>query len=324
MKAIVMETFGGPEVLRLAEAANPVPADDEVLVEVRFAGVNFMDVGTRTDRGGNGTLPCVPGVEGMGVVRRLEADVTGLEAGRRVAWYLNYGSYAELIALPASALIPVPEEIEDEVAAALPMQGLTAHHLATASYPVEPGDVCVVHAAAGGVGLLLTQIAKLRGGRVIGVVSTEAKAQLARRAGADDVIVGSARPLSGRVRELTNGRGADVVFDGVGAATFQESLASLRPHGTLVSFGQAGGSVPPISLESLPDSVLVTYSMVMHHVPDRAALLAHTGELFDWVASGKLKVSIGEIHPLAAAEAAHRAIEGRGTTGKVLLRVRQA
>ncbi|MBQ1090085.1 zinc-binding dehydrogenase [Streptomyces sp. B93] len=179
-------------------------------------------------------------------------------------------------------------------------------------------------AAAGGVGQSLTQIVRLRGGRITGVVSTEAKAQPARQVGTDEVIVGPARPLSEQAGELTNGRGTDVVFDGVGAATFQESLAPLRPHGTVVSFDQANGLVPPISVESPSNNVLVTYSIVVHHVPDRAALLAHTGGLFDWVASGRLKVSVGEIYLTRGSGGAHWPIEGRGTMGKVLLHVRQA
>jgi len=281
MKTVIIQAHGGPEQLKLHEASSPVPGPRETLVKLAAAGVNFMDTGVRRgmywpDR----TPPFVVGVEGSGRITAIGDGVSGLDVGDRVAWFYVRGSYAEEIIAPADSLVPVPDDIDDEIAAAMMMQGLTASHFVTETYPIKPGNVALVHSAAGGVGLMLTQMIRILGGTVIARVSTEEKAELAREAGAAHVIVESGGNFAGEVLRLTEGEGVHVVYDGAGADTFKDSLASLHYHGVLAYYGQTIKRLPPIDLLDLPRSVHVTYPGVHHHVRTREALLARTAQLF--------------------------------------------
>ncbi|MFE2910548.1 quinone oxidoreductase family protein [Kitasatospora indigofera] len=318
MHAIRIEKHGGPEVMQWTELPDPVPGPGEVLVRLRAAGVNYMDVGARAVGGPGWAAPAVLGVEGMGHVTSLGEGVRGLAVGDRVAWFYHPGSYAELLAVPAEALVKVPDGIDDETAAAVMMQGLTASHLSTETYPIGPGDTALVHAAAGGVGRLLTQLVKARGGRVIGLVSRAEKAAVAEEAGADHVLVHSGGGFEGRIRELTGGQGVDVVYDGGGSGTFHSSQAALRPHGVHAYYGPFMG-VPTLRPTDLPNSILLTYPVVHHHVATREALLRRTGELFALVLDGRLTPRVTGRHPLADAARAHADLESRRTTGKLLL-----
>lgn len=318
MHAIHIEKHGGPQVMRWTELPDPVAGPGEVLVRLGAAGVNYMDTGARQQGAPGWVAPLVLGAEGMGYVADLGEDVEGLAVGDRVAWYYHPGSYAELLAVPADSLVKVPDGISDETAAAVMLQGLTAHHFTTETYAVGPGDTAVVHAAAGGVGLLLTQMIKARGGTVIGLVSRAEKAAAAKEAGADHVLVWSGGGFEDKVRELTGGQGAHVVYDGGGSATFRSSQLALRPHGVHAYYGPFMG-VPEIRPTDLPRSTLLTYPVVQHHVPSREALVRRTGEVFDLVLDGRLTVRIGGRYPLADAAQAHRDIESRRTTGKLLL-----
>lgn len=316
MKAIVINEAGGPEVLRLRERPAPRPGPGEVLVDVRAAGVNFFDTAIRGQ-----ALAEVPGAEGAGVVAETGEGVHGFAPGDRVAWLTinSHGSYAEQIVLPASGVVPVPDAVDDETAAALLLQGLTAHHFATVSHPVQPGDVALVHAAAGGVGMMLTQIIKARGGTVIGLVSRAEKIRVAADAGADHVLISSGDAFVEPVHELTGGEGVHVVFDGAGATTFAASLRVLRPHGTLVFYGPLIGDVPTIAMNDIPRSTRLTYAVTEDHVRTPEELAARAAELFALVERGELVVRIGGRYPLAEAARAHADIESRTTTGKLLL-----
>ena len=263
-------------------------------------------------------LPTTLGVEGSGRVIEIGEGVADLQLGDRVAWYYHKGSFAERIAIPATTLVPLPDHIDDETAAAVMMQGLTANHFTTETYPIKPGDTAVVHAAAGGVGLTLTQLIKARGGRVIGLVSREDKIATATDAGADHVLVSSGGGFENRIRELTDGEGAHVVYDGGGAATFTSSLHALRHHGTLAYYGPFMG-IPTLTPMDLPRSVHLTYPTVADHVRTREALLARTSELFDFIKTGDLRPRIGNRYALADAATAYADIESRRTTGKLLL-----
>ncbi|MFJ1791783.1 quinone oxidoreductase family protein [Kitasatospora griseola] len=318
MHAIRIEEHGGPEVMRWTELPDPVPGAGEVLVRLGAAGVNYMDTGARTSGGPGWAAPVVLGAEGMGYVTALGADVTEFAVGDRVAWFYRPGSYAELLAVSAASLVKVPDEVSDEVAGGLLMQGLTANHLSTETYPIGPGDTAVVHAAAGGVGQLLTQLVKARGGSVIGLVSREDKAAVAKEVGADHVLVHSGAGFEDRVRELTGGRGADVVYDGGGADTFRSSQLALRTHGVHAYYGPFMG-VPTLRPTDLPNSILLTYPVVHHHVATREALVRRAGELFDLVRSGRLTLRVTGRYPLAGAARAHADIESRRTTGKLVL-----
>ncbi|MER7845707.1 quinone oxidoreductase [Kitasatospora sp. NPDC096077] len=318
MHAIRIEEHGGPEVMRWTELPDPVPGPGEAVVRVAAAGVNFLDIGARARGGFGWAAPTVLGVEGAGRVTALGAGVTGLAVGDRVAWFYHQGSYTELLAIPAEKLVPVPDGIDDGTAAAVLLQGLTASHLSIETYPVGPGDTAVVHAAAGGVGLLLTQFVKARGGSVIGLVSREEKAAAAKEAGADHVLVHSGPGFEERVRELTGGRGADVVYDGSGSETFASSQLALRPHGVHAYYGPVLG-VPTLRPTDLPNSILLTFPLVHHHVPTREALLRRTGELFDLILAGRLTPRITGRYPLAEAARAHADLESRRSTGKLLL-----
>jgi NADPH2:quinone reductase len=320
MRAIVLGRHGGPEELRVVDVPDPEPAPGQVVVQVSAAGVNYRDV---YERKGiyPAPLPFRPGSDGAGTVVATGSEVTDLRVGDRVVWWSAVGSYAERVAVDAERAVPIPVGVSDETAAAVFLQGLTAHYLATSTFPVGPGDVVLVHAAAGGVGLLLTQIVKLRGGRVIGTVSSEAKAALARAAGADEIIDYSAGEFAGTARKLTEGRGVAVVYDGVGKDTFDGSLAALRRRGLLALFGASSGPVPPVDLQILNryGSLFVTRPVLADYVATRAELLDRSTELFGWVDAGKLEVHVGGRYPLAEAARAHADIESRRTTGKLLL-----
>jgi NADPH2:quinone reductase len=303
----------------VTDVDRPSPGPGQVLVRVAVAGVNYMDVYQRSGAVPLPT-PLVAGVEGVGTVVGLGEGVGDLTTGQRVGWLRGgQGSYAEYVLVDAAMAVPVPEAVPDEVAAAVLMQGVTAQYLATDTYPVQPGDTVLVHSAAGGVGQLLTQVVKLRGGRVIGTVSTEQKAAVARAAGADAVLRYEEVPDG--VQQLTGGAGVAAVYDGVGGATFDASLASLRPRGVLVVYGTSSGPTPALEIPRLNSggSLYVTRPTVVHYTATREELRARTDEVFGWVASGQLRVSIGGRYPLADAARAHEDLESRRTTGKLLL-----
>jgi NADPH2:quinone reductase len=320
MRAIRIDGFGGPEVLRPAEVPDPAPGPGQVVARVEAAGLNFIDVYQRTGLYPN-PLPFVPGQEGAGVIAAVGSGVTPWREGDRVAWTGVLGSYAERVRLPADRAVALPESVDTRVAAALMLQGMTAHYLCTSTFPLAKGHTCLVHAAAGGVGLLLVQMAKRRGARVIGTVGTEAKAALAREAGADDVILYTQEDFLAAVKKLTGGRGVDVVYDAVGKTTAEKSLDCLVPRGLMVFYGNASGPVPPIDPLALSrkGSLFLTRPVLMHHIADRASLEARSTEVLGEAAAGRLKVRIDRTYPLVEAAEAHRALEGRQTTGKVLL-----
>ena len=327
MRAIHATAPGGPEVLVPLDLPDPEPGPGQVLVEVAAAGVNFIDTYRRS-----GVYPVdfphVPGVEGSGRVVALGPDAapSAPAVGDRVAWHQAPGSYAQLVAVDADVALPVPDAVDDRSAAALPLQGMTAHYLVTSTVAVAPGTDVLVHAAAGGTGLLLTQLATPRGARVIGTVSTPEKEALARAAGATDVIRYTELPdlttdLPAAVRELTGGAGVHAVYDGVGRDTFDASLACLRVRGTLVLFGGASGQVPPVDLQRLNTggSLFVTRPTLVHHATDPAERAWRAREVFEAVTTGALRVAVGATHPLDDAARAHADLEARRTTGKLLL-----
>lgn len=319
MKAIVMNTPGGPEVLALVDRPGPVPGAGQVLVEIAVAGVNFMDIGVREGKFWTEANPRILGVEGAGRVLQLGEGVEGFAPGQRVAWVYAPGSYAERIVIPAAALVAIPDAIDDRTAASVMMQGLTASHFATDFYPVQPGDVALIHAAAGGLGLLLTQIVKLRGGQVIGRVSSPIKAAIAREAGADHVIVDTQGAFAEEAVRLSGGEGVHVVYDGSGPKTFQGSLDALRRSGTFCWFGPVLGGPEALDLMQLPRSIKIGYASFVDHVHTPELLRAHAGRLFGWILEGELKIRIGGEYPLAQAAKAHADMESRATTGKLLL-----
>jgi NADPH2:quinone reductase len=309
MRAVRISSHGGPDVLELVDVPPPVPGPGQLLVDMGAVGVNYRDVYEREGAYG-GKLPAIIGAEGAGTVAGT---------GERVAWVSAPGSYAEQVVVDVERAVPVPDDFNDELAAAALLQGITAHYLSTSTHAVTPGENVVVHAAAGGVGLLLTQMAAMRGGRVIAMTSTHEKARLAREAGAAEVI--SYDGFAEQVRELTDGVGADVVYDGVGAATFDESLASLRPRGDMVLFGAASGRVPPFDPMRLEGggSLFLTRPSIRHYTATREELLERAGDVFRWITEGKLDVRIGGRYPLEEARRAHEDLEARRTTGKLLL-----
>lgn len=320
MKTIVLREPGPVDVLEFVGQPEPVPGLREVLVEIAAAGVNFMDIGVR--RGGiwkEMPYPKVMGVEGAGRVIAIGEGVADFQPDQRVAWVYAPGSYAERIVIPAAALVPVPDAIDDRTAAAVMMQGLTASHFATDFYPVQPGDVALVHAAAGGLGLLLTQIIRLRGGRVIGRVSRDAKVAISRAAGAEVVIVDAEGNFADEVLRLTDGRGVDVVYDGSGPVTFAGSQASLRRCGTFCWFGPVLGSDTVVPLMSLPRSIKIGFAVFLDHIHTTQLLRERTARLFAWIMAGDVKVDIGAVYPLADAAQAHIDMESRASTGKLLL-----
>ena len=320
MKAIVMNGTGGREMLEHVERPDPVAGPGQALVEVAFAGVNFMDIGVRQGMAWTDTPnPKILGVEGVGRVVAVGDGVEGIAPGQRVAWVYAPGSYAERIAIPAASLVPVPDAIDDRTAASVMMQGLTASHFATDFYPVQPGDVAFVHAAAGGLGLLLTQIVKLRGGQVIGRVSSDEKVAAATEAGADHVIVDAEGRFAEEALRLTDGEGVHVVYDGSGPKTFQGSLDVLRRSGVFCWYGPVLGGPGPLDIMSLPKSIKIGYAVFFDHIHTPELLRARSAQLFDWITEGKLRVRIGGEYPLADAARAHADMESRKTTGKLLL-----
>jgi NADPH2:quinone reductase len=319
MRAIRVHRTGGPEEMRLEDVPSPTPGPGQARVKVAFSGVNFIDVYHRT-----GTypmpLPFTPGSEGAGVVDAV-GDGAKVRVGDRVAWAMHPASYAEQAVVDAWKLVPVPERVPLDTAAAVMLQGMTAHYLSHATFPLKKGHVALVHAAAGGVGLLLTQMAKWHGARVIGTVSTEEKAALSRAAGADDVILYTRENFKDAVRRLTDGRGADVVYDSVGQTTFADSLDSLRPRGYMVLFGQSSGPVAPFDpgLLAKKGSLFLTRPTLANYMSDRDELLARAGDVFSWIADRGLDVRIDHELPLADAPEAHRLLESRATSGKLVL-----
>lgn len=318
MRAVRVHSYGGPDALVVDDVAVPAPGPGEVRVKIAAAGVNFIDIYQRSGQY-KGNLPFTLGMEAAGTVDALGSGVTDLSEGQPVAYAMQLGSYAEYAIIPAAKLVPVPDGIELQYAAATMLQGMTAHYLATSTYPLKPGDTAVVHAGAGGVGLLLTQLAKRRGATVIATVSTPEKAALAQSAGAD--VVTDYDSFGDKVREVTNGRGVEVVYDSVGLTTYQQSLACLRPRGYMVLFGQSSGAVPPLDPQILNSggSLFLTRPTLAHYTLTRAELLGRAGELFDLIRAGQLHVRIDSTYPLSDAAQAQTALASRGTSGKVLL-----
>jgi len=320
MKAVRVHQYGGPEVLRYEEIPVPEPGAGEARVKIEAIGLNYIDIYQRT-----GLYPLkVPftlGMEGAGIVDAVGADVVEVKKGDHVAYSMHLGSYAEYAVVPAWKLVPLPRSIDSRSAAAVMLQGMTAHYLTRSTYPLKKGETALVHAAAGGVGLLLIQVAKRTGATVFGTVSTEEKAKLAREAGADEVILYTQTDFLTEVKRLTNGAGVHVVYDSVGKDTFEKSLDCLRPRGYLVLFGNSSGPVPPFDLGRLAakGSLFVTRPTLIHYASNREELLQRSGDLFKWIANGELKLRIDKTFALKDAAEAHRQLEARKTTGKVLL-----
>jgi NADPH2:quinone reductase len=320
MKAIQVKQPGGPEAMELADLPVPQPKPNEAVVKLTAAGVNFIDVYFREGRY-KAPLPLVLGQEGAGEVTAVGAEVTDVKIGDRVAWAGAFGSYAEYSAVSANRLVRVPEGVSDQQAAAAMLQGMTAHYLAFSTYPLKSGETALIHAAAGGVGLLLTQMAHNIGARVIATVSTEEKAKLARAAGADDVILYTQSDFETETKRLTGNKGVNVVYDSVGKTTFEKGLNVLRPRGMMALFGGSSGAVPPFDLIGLSQkgSLFVTRPSLLHYIASREELVARSESVFGMITSGKLKLRIDHTYPLAEAQRAHRELEGRKTTGKLLL-----
>lgn len=320
MHAVRIHEHGGPEVLRYEEVPTPTPGEGQALVRLVACGVNFIDIYQRKGLY-KIDLPATLGQEGAGVVEAVGPGVAEVKPGDRVAYSNVLGSYAEYALVPAGRLVPIPDGVTYQQAAAAMLQGMTAHYLVTSTYPLKPGDVCLVHAAAGGVGLLLVQMAKRRGAVVIGTVSTEDKAKLAREAGADHVILYTRQDFEQEVLRITEGRKLQVVYDSVGKDTFEKSLNCLALRGMLVLYGQSSGPVPPFDPQVLAQkgSLFLTRPVLWNYTATRDELLWRAGEVLGWVRSGELKLRIGRALPLSQAADAHRALEGRETTCKVLL-----
>jgi NADPH:quinone reductase len=322
MKAVRVHQVGGPEALRYEEVADPQPGPGQAVVKVEAAGLNFIDVYHRT---GFYKLPTPPpftlGQEGAGVVTEVGDGVSEVAKGDRVAWCGVQGAYADMAAVPAARLVKLPPAVSSRQGAAVMLQGMTAHYLATTTFPLKAGDACLVHAAAGGVGLLLCQIAKMRGAHVFATVSTEEKAALARQAGADQVIFYETQDFAAEVKRATGDRGVAVIYDGVGKSTFDRGLTCLAPRGMMVIFGQSSGGVPPFDPGRLATSgsLFLTRPTLFHYIASRDELLGRANDLFGWIAAGKLDVRIGAEFALRDAGLAQQALEGRRTTGKVLL-----
>lgn len=320
MRAFRVPQYGGPENMKLEELPTPKPAAGQALVRLEAAGVNFIDVYQRTGLY-KGPVPVPLGLEGAGVVEEVGAGVTTVRPGDRVAWTGVPGSYATHNAVPADRLVTLPAGLDARTGAAAMLQGMTAHYLAHSTYPLKPGDSCLVHAAAGGVGLLLCQMARRAGARVIGTVSTEEKARLAREAGAHEVILYTTQDFEAEVKRLMDGKGLQVVYDSVGKDTFEKGFNCLAPRGYMVLYGQSSGPVPLFDLQVLnaKGSLFLTRPSLNHHILTREELLRRAGDVLGWTQKGELKLRIGATFPLAQAAEAHRQLEGRKTTGKVLL-----
>lgn len=320
MKAIQVKQPGGPEVLEVVDLPVPEPRSNEAVVRLSASGVNFIDVYHREGRY-KVPLPFVPGQEGAGVVTAVGSDVTAVKAGDRVAWTGLLGGYAEYAAIPADRLVAIPEGVTDQQAAAAMLQGMTAHYLCHDTYILKRGETALVHAAAGGVGLLLVQMAHNIGARVLATVSTEEKGKLAREAGADEIIYYTKSDFEIETKRLTDGKGVHVVFDSVGKTTFEKGLSVLRPRGMMVLFGGSSGAVPPFDLIALSQkgSLYVTRPTLVNYIASREELMSRSGAVFAMITAGKLKLRIPHTYPLAEAQRAHRELEGRKTTGKLLL-----
>lgn len=320
MKAIQVQQVGGPDALQFVDIATPEPKANEALVKIVAAGVNFIDVYFREGRYKAATMPFTPGQEAAGDVVSVGSGVSGLKPGDRVAYAMVQGSYAEYSAVPADKLVKIPEGVAYQHAAAAMLQGMTAHYLAYSTYPLKKGETALVHAAAGGVGLLLVQMAHHIGARVIATVSTEEKAKLARAAGADDVILYTQTDFEAETKRLTDG-GVEVVYDSVGKTTFEKGLNILRPRGYMVLYGGSSGAVPPFDLIQLSakGSLFVTRPTLPHYTVTREELEMRAGAVFGMIAAGNLRLRVEHTYPLKDAAQAHRDLEGRKTTGKLLL-----
>ncbi len=320
MKAIQVKQVGGPEAMELVELPVPQPKPNEAVVKLAASGVNFIDVYFREGRY-KAALPFVLGQEGAGVITAVGAEVKSFKVGDRVAWTAVLGSYAEYAAVPEDRLVPIPQGVSDQQAAAAMLQGMTGHYLSHDTYPLKKGETALVHAAAGGVGLLLVQMAHNIGARVVATVSTEEKAELARGAGADEVILYTQSDFEAETKRLTGGKGVDVVYDSVGKTTFEKGLNILRPRGMMVLFGGSSGAVPPFDLIVLSQkgSLYVTRPTLAHYTATREELVTRSRAVFGMIAAGELKLRIEHTYPLAEAQRAHRDLEGRKTTGKLLL-----
>jgi NADPH:quinone reductase len=322
MKAVVVQSTGGPESLTYTDIPKPEPAADEVLVRIHASGVNFIDVYHRTGLYKVPETPIRLGTEGAGTVESADPS-TGFKPGQRVAYAMARGSYAEYAAVSARLLVPIPDNVSFEDAAAVMLQGMTAHYLTHSTFPLQAGQTCLIHASAGGTGLLLVQMAKIAGATVIGTASTREKANRAKEHGADHVILYTEADFSAEVRRLTEQAGVHVVYDSVGKDTFHKSLDCLRPRGMAVTFGQASGPIGQIDplVLSQKGSLFLTRPSLGNYISDPAELRWRASDIFNWISSGKLRVNIFKTYPLSAAAEAHQALEGRGTTGKLLLKV---
>jgi NADPH2:quinone reductase len=320
MKAIQVQKTGGPEALTLVDVPVPQPKPNEAVVKIAAIGVNFIDVYFREGRY-PAQLPFIDGQEAAGTVSGVGSEVKSLKPGDRVAYTGVLGSYAEYAAVPADRLVKVPAGIDDRQAAAAMLQGMTAHYLLYSTYPLKKGETTLIHAAAGGVGLLLVQMAKNIGARVIGTVGSEAKAKLAREAGADDVIIYTQQDFEAETKRLTDGKGVHVIYDGVGKSTFEKDLDLLRPRGYLVLFGGASGPVPPFDPIKLSQkgSLFLTRPSLFHYIATREDLDNRASDMFNMIGSGKLNLRIEHVYKMEEAQQAHRDLEGRKTTGKLLL-----
>jgi NADPH:quinone reductase len=319
MKAVRVHEVGGPDVLRYEDIPVPTPAPGQALVKIEAIGLNFIDCYFRAGLY-KLPLPFTPGNEGAGTVTAVAPDVTAVKVGDRVSYAPVIGSYAEYQVASADRLIPVPASVDFRTAAAVTLQGMTAHYLACSTYPLKPGDTCLIHAGAGGVGQLLIQVAKMRGARVFATVSTKEKAALARQAGADEVILYSEQDFEAEAMRLTGGKGVNVVYDSVAKTTFDKSLNCLGLRGMLALFGQSSGPVPPLEVSRLAkNSLFLTRPGLGQYTATREKLLQRAADVFGWIQAGKLKARISQILPLKDAPEAHRLLEGRKTTGKVLL-----
>ena len=320
MKAVRVHEFGGPEAMSYEEVPTPSPGEGQVLVKLAASGLNYIDVYQRTGLYPN-ALPYTLGLEGSGTVAGVGVGATGFREGDAVTWTGVPGAYAEYAVVPEQRLVRLPDGLDVKVGAAAMLQGTTAHYLVTTTYPLKAGDACLVHAAAGGVGLLLVQMAKQCGARVFGTVSTEEKAALAREAGADDVILYTEQDFEAEVKRLTDGKGVQVVYDSVGKTTFDKSLNCLAPLGYMVLYGASSGPVPPFDAAILnaKGSLFLTRPSLFHYIADRASLEKRAGDVLNWIADGSLKLRMEHTFPLSDVAEAHRSLEGRKTTGKVLL-----
>ena len=320
MKAIQMTEVGGPEVMKYTDVDAPEPGPGQAQVAIKAAGVNYTDVYSRSGVNHPAKMPAIPGIEAAGVVTKLGEGVTEVAVGDRVAYSSGPGSYAEVGAIPAWRLMKIPEALTFEQGAAAMLQGMTAHYLSHDAYPLKPGDTALIHAGAGGVGQLLIQMAKIRGAEVITTVSTGEKAEIAKAAGADHVVMYSTQNFEEEVKRITDGVGVQVSYDAGGVTTFEQSIASLAIRGYMISYGAAAGPVPPVPLATLnPKSLYLTRPTLVSYTLDRAEISMRSGAIFDWITSGKLKLSISQTFPLSEAAESHRQLEGRLTTGKLLL-----